>query len=404
MPRDSRVIAVASDHPSCSQSAQPENTAGMLSNSVWTQEAAAVPAVKLPTMTQAIPAVTDGEAHADTDRSPVEFSDVVSRLNVADASLFSLITIGEGPVLLHPARSVPSADVESTDETSCLHVSVANGAAISSADASYVDGSAFSPIFAPSMSAHVSLTLELAPSPSLSLATSPKLALPSLDVCHIHSPIKDSTSSDPATTFPLKPAANLATVAVPSPAATSPVTLPHRSVKPGFSVDRSPRPSLSGKDASFANDQIIRPSLSPSLRITPTRRKSALELASLIATQKSGQCRIQSTPPHTTVDRLRLAIAAERALGRRPDLAARINSALASTSATPTVAPVPLMSSLRFVRPAPQYAFKRHHPNNVAGIQAATIRAIPQFVGGESLRVPKASYGELLGYVEVDAW
>ena len=97
-------------------------------------------------------------------------------------------------------------------------------------------------------------------------------------------------------------------------------------------------------------------------------------------------------------------MAAERALSRRPDLAARINLAFASVSTPPAVVTTPLASSLRFVHPAPQYAYRGPHGNDMGVTPKGAIHTVRQFIAERSPRAPTTPHGELLGYVEVDAW
>lgn len=390
------VSAVTSEPLGSLQSAPPENAGSaqivVSKSDIWAQEAAVVPAVKLP----ARPAIYAISTQVAGAVSPAGLSEAVGVSNVGNAPALSTTIVGEVPVVLHPALDGATASIESTDGANSVHTSVVNDDAQSAAIVSYVDGDVFSPILAPSESSpRVSFTPKRTPSLSPAIAASSELAPMSLNEGHIPSPVQDSNSPKIATF----------TADVSSPSATtSPDITPDQLTNarsPEVEVDSSVGPT-GAADVRLADTQTVRPSLSPSLRITPTRRKSALELASVIAAQNPGHGKMQGTPPHTTVERLRLAIAAERALSRRPDIAARINLAFASASAAPAVVATPLASSIRFVRPAPQYAFKRTYRNNMGSTQTATV---PQFIAGTFPRAPSTPYdGELLGYVEVDAW
>ncbi|KZV77135.1 hypothetical protein PENSPDRAFT_746911 [Peniophora sp. CONT] len=372
------------------QSAPMENTSSaqiLVSKSdIWAQEAAVVPAVKLP----ARPAIYAISTQVAGGVSLAGLSEVVGISNVGTGPALSTTAVREVSVIPGPVLD----GTPTVTEYNSVHASVVNGTAHSAAIMSYVDGDVFSPDIAPPSSPRVSLTPKRTESLSPAVASSSELAPLSLEESQIHSADQDSHSAKITT--------SKADVSSPS-AKVSPDATSDQHTNAGSSevaLDSSAGPT-GAADVRLVDKQTAQASLSPSLRITPTRRKSALELASVIAAQNPGHIQMQGTPSHTTVDRLRLAIAAERALSRRPDIAARINLAFAAASEAPDVVATPLAPSMRFVRPAPQYAFKRTY-RNVRSTQAATV---PQFVAGMFPHAPSTPYeGELLGYVEVDAW
>ncbi|VDC02520.1 unnamed protein product [Peniophora sp. CBMAI 1063] len=383
-------VVTSSDN---TKSTRSDDTAQVLvsKSEIWIGETAVVPAVKLP----ALPAITSpivGVVEAPWDTTTAIFSvmqdDPIGSSDTSNALMSFATTANDVSMTSQLVVNDVAALEKHIEGGERARVSVGNGLAHPVDISHYVDENAVAPILAPSSSPIVPCTSQPPSSLVPATAVCARLALLDLNEHDVRSFTKE-----------LRPSTHSVVVD-----ALLPVRGP-TSIAASTDANHSIGSASDGKPAVFTDDQTVHSPLSPSsLRITPTRRKSALELASAIAAQKPRRLQLQGTPPHTTVDRLRLAIAAERALSRRPDLAARINTAFASASAAPAVVEAPIASSMRFVRPAPQYAFKRSHPNNIRTAPAASVRSTSQLITPRASRAPKTPYGELLGYVEVDAW